>query len=646
ATIAKYKALIGAGGSQFEGLSPKDIARLPSAERIPWAQHLNIAEHLARTPGLGEGVLLFEPRAGRPPTFQGQDLPRGRYLLRARVANVGTPPAGGNYLKLLPRLRAEQVRQLGNSAPPNQRGYLGRVRADITAPEVIEIPFTLDQDQPDLFALYCRQVHERDPTKLKLRPDGSPKPNQALRFWKTGLWLDWYEVIGPLPDDESQPDAHGLVFFDGLRESGPGHEPYVRQIVERFARRALRGAEPGQPLLDGALDLYGLGLQEGYAFESSVKDALSLVLASPPFLYLMEAGSDQRSPISDLELASRLSFFLWSTQPDAELMELARAGRLSAPAQLAEQIARMLDSPRAATFYENFVEQWLELREIDWFKPPMELDAAMLTSISQEPSAFFEHLVKHDLALSNLMSSDFAVVDPLLASFYGLEPAQQPGFQAVQLPQDSVRGGLLSQIIVLTMDGDGRRSMPVHRGAWVLRKLLDAPPAAPPPNVPAFSPDGILGTRAVIELHRNNPACASCHQEMDAIGMGLENFGPLGRWRERERLELMATPNKRGNSTLRRVPKPISVPIDASGALDQGAQPFADYRELRALLAEKQEALVRGLSKALIQYGLGRSVSFMDKPFLDSLVRTTLEQDLGTRSYLVAFLSSQVFRTK
>ena len=399
--------------------------------------------------------------------------------------------------------------------------------------------------------------------------------------------------------------------------------------------------------VDKLLSIYDLRRKAGNKHAAALKETLSLVLASPGFLYLAEPSDDAtRRPLTADELAMRLSYFLWGGPPDETLRELARTGELLKPAVLAAQTDRLLDDPRSAGFIRPFIHQWLVLDRLEFFEFNRDryprFDHATKQSARNEVYETFAHLVRGNGSLADLLQSDYVVIDDVLADYYGLPHPDGPGFQKVSLPQDSPRGGLLGMAAVLAMGSNGDTTSPVERGAWVLRKMLDDPPPPPPANVPSSTrlAGKTLTPRERLKMHQDEPQCASCHRSIDPLGFGLENFDAVGQWRTEDSYQAIDAEGKPDPKQ----PKKTWA-VDPAAEF-YGGPAFKDFPEMRAIIASKQEAFARGFTKSLIEYALGRPCGFSDEPFVDGLVKQSAAKGYGARESIQALVASQEFSTK
>jgi cytochrome c5 len=417
-------------------------------------------------------------------------------------------------------------------------------------------------------------------------------------------------------------------------------EACAEKILSTLARRAYRRpvADPDvQPLLH----LYKTGRSAGGAdegFEAGVRAAVERILVSPQFLFRIErdpvpptgAAPKTAARISDIELASRLSFFLWSSIPDDELLGLAEQGRLSDPALLAGQVRRMLADSRSKALVENFAGQWLFLRNVDAVSPdPKEFpdfNDNLREAFRQETEHFFANLLREDRPVLELLTANYTFVNERLARHYGIPNVYGSHFRRVPVT-DETRHGLLGQGSILTVTSRANRTSPVLRGKWVLDNLLGTPPPPPPPNVPALKERGAeiqnLTMRQRMEQHRSNPVCASCHSRMDPIGFALDNFNPIGQWRTQDA----------GN------------PIDSSGAMADGTR-FDGPVELRKALLKNPEQVVYTVAEKLLTYALGRDVEFYDAPALRRILREADPSEQRWSSLFVGIVQSTPFQMR
>jgi hypothetical protein len=410
-------------------------------------------------------------------------------------------------------------------------------------------------------------------------------------------------------------------------------EACAGKIVERLARRAYRrpvGREDLSPLMA----FYRLGARRA-GFDAGIQEALARILVDPEFLFRVEhdptglnASSAYR--VSDLELASRLSFFLWSSIPDDELLHVAAEGRLKEPDVLARQVRRMLDDPRSSALVSNFAVQWLHLRNVRAISPDVnlfpEFDDNLREAMQQETELFVASQIREDRRVGELLTANDTFLNERLARHYGIPGVHGSHFRRVTL-DDGERAGLLGQASILTVTSHATRTSPVLRGKWILENLLGAPPP-PPPNVPTLPDRGDAGEAASVrerlELHRRNPACASCHSRMDPLGFALERYDAVGRWR---------TDGDEGTH------------IDTAASLPDGTT-FDGPAELRQLLVSRQDEVANTVATKLLTYALGRGIEFYDKPALRAIVREAAAQDYRWSSIIVAIAQSVPFQMR
>jgi cytochrome c5 len=410
-------------------------------------------------------------------------------------------------------------------------------------------------------------------------------------------------------------------------------EVCAKTILSTIARRAYR-----RPLADTdvqtLMEFYARGARNG-GFEAGVQQALERILVSPDFLFRIEQ-EPARAPVNgvyrltDLELASRLSFFLWSSIPDDELLAVAERGRLNNPATLEQQVRRMLADPRAKALVDNFAGQWLVLRNIRDVSPDPDLfpdfDENLRAAFLQETSLFFESQLREDRSASELLSADYTFVNERLARHYGIPNVSGDRFRRVSLANGH-RGGLLGQGALLTVTSYPNRTSPVLRGKWLLETILGTPPPPPPPDVPALGDRGkggqVASVRERLEIHRENPACSGCHSIMDPLGFALENFDPIGRWRTED----------------------AGTPVDASGALPSGAK-FQGMAGLRDLLLQQRDQFANNVTEKLMAYALGRSLEHYDLPSVRRIAREAAPQDYRWSSIILGIAKSATFQMR
>jgi hypothetical protein len=391
-------------------------------------------------------------------------------------------------------------------------------------------------------------------------------------------------------------------------------------------------------------------LDQGYAFEAALRVGLRAVLCSPEFIFLAEPTRPADGRIDEFALASRLSYFLWSSPPDDELFQLARRSELGRPAALRAQVERMLASPKAAAFTKNFTGQWLKLRDLKATEPDTalypEYDVLLEHSILEETLRFFDAVVRDNLSVMEFVDSNWAILNDRLAAHYGIPGVTGVQFRRVALPKDSVRGGVMTQASVLKITANGTTTSPVTRGLWTIENLLGTH-VPPPPNVPAVEPDltGATTLRQQLDRHRNDASCASCHNKIDPAGFALESFDAIGGWRDRYRIPAATTAAvapKDADDPAPAAGFKLGLPVDCSGTLLTG-ESFQGIREFKALLKREPERVARGVAEKLLTYALGRGVGFSDRSTVESIVRHTQPSQYGFRTLIQEVVLSDAF---
>jgi uncharacterized protein DUF1592/uncharacterized protein DUF1588/uncharacterized protein DUF1587/uncharacterized protein DUF1585/uncharacterized protein DUF1595/cbb3-type cytochrome c oxidase subunit III len=518
-------------------------------------------------------------------------------------------PADGRYEL---RLRGRQDKS------PDGRAVVG-VRVDGVDTALVTVPaeegvyatsFELQRGERRL------QVHHSAPKAIDAKKETNPD---------TRLHLDWIEVAGP----ERSASHRRLFSVEGEDRDA------ARTILERFATRAFRRPlAPGE--LDRVLKLFDAGRKEGKGFAAAVRQGLWSVLVSPHFLFRVERDSADRDEAGSVrlngwELASRLSYFLWSTMPDPALLDLAASGTLRDPQVLREQARRMLADPRSRAFVDNFAGQWLGLRKLDQVQPDREMfpqfTEAVRRAMADEASYFFANLVHEDRSILELILADYTFVNEPLARIYGMKGITGDAMRRVPLP-DANRGGVVTMAGILTLTSHPTRTSAVKRGKWILDEILGAPPPPPPPNVPELNeasknrPDAkTLTLRQRLELHRADPQCFGCHRRMDVLGLGLENFDAIGRWREKDGAKA----------------------IDPSGTLPTG-ESFSSPGGMKKILAAAKEDFSRALTEKLCVYALGRTLERGDRRELKRMVEELRKHEYRFSALVESLVTSYPFR--
>jgi len=561
----------------------------------------------------------------------GSDWPPGRYVLRMRLAATDESPLRrrcieyGWWDKLIAITGCREV------------------TGTMQEPQVLEIPIDVPDTPRGSLVIREKGLHDVDGKPHRVFAEGAKENGVWL---EPAIWIDWVEVEGPFDTETAAPALVELLTVpepDKVGATKASTEQDIRGTLTRFAVRAFRGREPDAGYIDRLVAIFEKRRGAGMSFREAVKEPLAIILSSPHFLYLSEpvapatTGAGTRRPLTDLELASRLSYFLTGGPPDDSLLDRARAGNLSHPDVLGAEVDRLLADPKSRRFIDPFAHQWLGLDRLDFFQfndtlyPDYDLPTKALSR--QEIFETIALLVRENATLRQLLESDFVVVNGILGRYYGLDVVGDE-FRKVNLPAGSPRGGLLGMAAVLAMGSNGEHSSPIERGAWVLRKMLHDPPPPAPPNVPQLTRlDGqILTTRERMRMHQEQPQCASCHRRIDPIGFGMENFDAAGRWRTEDSY------TKEGSGTK-------TWTIDPAGAL-YGGPAFKDFFELRDIVATRIDGFAAGFTEALLEYALGRPYGFSDEELRDAIVKQAAAKDYSVREFIHAVVQSDAFRSK
>jgi hypothetical protein len=455
----------------------------------------------------------------------------------------------------------------------------------------------------------------------------------------------------------------------------------AQRLIRSFLPRAFR-RPVSEELASHYVERVHAKLDEGYTFLDAMTYGYKAILSSPYFLLFMEPGSAQAagrsgtlrvprpdsesratatgeliSPqLDDYAVANRLAYFLWSTMPDEELLAAAGRGEFTAPdsvraENLRRQVERMLNSPKSRRFTENFTGQWLDLRQIDATIPDPQLygdfDPLLLWSMPRETHLFFEEVLRHDLSLLEFVDSDWTMLNERLAAHYGIEGIVGNELRKVTLPPGVHRGGVMTQASVLKVTADGTRTSPVLRGKWVLERIIGKPPAPPPPDVPAIEPDirGATTIRQQLDKHRNIASCASCHVHIDPPGFALEQFDPIGGFREFYRA------TARTPAGIVRLPNHTGRPLYRGPDVEKGGQThdgraFQDVDEYKALLLDDKDQLARNLTQKMLIYATGADIQFADREVVEQIVTTLRANNYGLRTLVHEVVQSRIFLNK
>ncbi len=555
------------------------------------------------------GLRTYPLPANEPVEFE-HHLAPGRYLADFSLVRVGI---------------AESV------PPPRLVIGFGQDRRTVEAVRV--------QDETVVYRYWLKVAAGDDQVHVALAPGQSDSPNVVMRAetatnvsgdqrygGNRGLHVDSMVVRGPVRLDQL-PDSHRAIVFCNPDFGDVSRLESARQVVTRFAERAFRRPVTTQKV-DSLLRLFRMANNRGESYERSLQIALTTVLVSPQFLFLVEPEDVKEDRLLDeFELASRLSYFLWSTMPDQPLLGEARRGTLRV--NLAAQASRMLDDPKSEAFVKNFTGQWLQLRKLGGVAPDKDLfpmfDDELRDAMSAETERFFADILRNNRSVLELLDADYTFLNEALARHYGIAGVSGKELQRVAL-NDRQRGGILTQASVLTLTSNHNRTSPVKRGQWILQQILGTPPPPPPPNVEQLDESKqaaeSASLRERLEVHRSNPECASCHNQMDPLGFALENYDAVGRWRTSDG----------------------EFAIDPSGEL-MGGQRFEDAQELKQLLrSTAAKKFTRCLIENMLTYGLGRGLEPYDYCTVEAIRRQLAGDGYRIRNIIFGILKSDAFQ--
>jgi mono/diheme cytochrome c family protein len=441
-------------------------------------------------------------------------------------------------------------------------------------------------------------------------------------------------IAGPFNDSGVADTPSRKKIFSCRPTQASQESACAKEILSRLVRQTYR-----RPVNDVDLQLPMAAYQEGKVeggFEFGIEKALRRILVNPSFLYRFEEAPPSVAkgavyPLNNVALASRLSFFLWSSVPDEELLRVAESGQLSQPKVLDQQVKRMLKDPKAEALVTSFADQWLYLRNVEGQIADAELypsfDENLRQAFRRETQLLFQYIVQEDRSVLELLTANYTFVNERLAKHYDIPNVYGSRFRKVDLPSDSIRGGILGQGSILTVTSYGNRTNPVRRGKWIMENILGAAPPPPPPNVPPLMEvdDGKVRTmRERMAAHRNNAICASCHNILDPIGLSMENFDPIGRWRD----------SYKGGT-----------PIDSTGKLPDGTV-FEGFTGLKQALLKRPDSFVSTLTEKLMIYATGRGLEFYDAPTVRGIVRQAREHDYRFSSLIAGVVNSAPFEMR
>jgi hypothetical protein len=610
----------------------------------------NIADVLSLPPVLMEKYLAAAGKISRTAlgrvrfdaVLERVNAPRG-VSQRTRISEMAPPasrggiefehrfPADAEYV-LRVRLRGAAGQQVPEILDYRLDGtLLRRVEVKLSPKEEdeeqhrVEIRVPVSAGRHRVLVTFLRDDSKDESPHLEYAPDGTARRNP--------LGVDWVEIAGPF-NVKGPGDTESRRLILACRPGAASEEEAcASRILSRLARRAWR-RPVSESEVARLLRFFAMGKQDSGEFEGGLELGLKAILVSPHFLFRVErepAGAKPGVPyeLGGVELASRLSFFLWSSIPDEALLSLAERGELKKPEVFEAQVRRMLADPRARALTTNFAGQWLHLRNLASLKPDPErfpgFDDELREAMSREAELFFDAVRKEDRNVVDFLDARFTFLNERLAGFYGMKGIEGRNFRRIEL-KDGQRGGVMTMAGILAVTSYPTRTSPVIRGKWVLENLLGAPPPPPPPDVPPLKESGIgttVSMRQQMEQHRANPACAACHAKMDPIGFALENYDALGRWRIRDG----------------------EFEIDAAGSLPSGER-FKDAPELKRQLREQPQEFILCFTEKLLTYALGRGVEHTDKPVIRAIAREAARDDYRFSALVLGIARSVPFRMR
>lgn len=503
-----------------------------------------------------------------------------------------------------------------------------------------EIAFSVDSEQVQTDEVESRSQRPSTHTfTVKIREPGEKRlelsftndyydPDFPLATARDrNLYVGDVSVKGPNDRDIKLPKSHLKIISATPNEAQTADEA-ASKVIYAFASRAFRRKANDKDIAK-IKSLYDMAVADGDNYEQALKFALQAVLVSPNFLYKVEVpppADGQPHPLGTFELATSLSYYLWSSMPDDELFRAAARKRLSDPEEYRKQIRRLLADPRAESLVENFAEQWLQLRALREMQPDPDLfpgcDERLLEDMATETKMMFADILRRDASILELLTADFTFLNRRLAKHYGVQGIQGESFKRVSM-DNTQRGGILTHGSILTLTSNPDRTSPVKRGKWIMENLLgEEPPPALPDAAPLENQDALGGTlRERMEQHRKDPNCASCHQKMDQLGFALENYDAVGRWRDNDG----------------------EFPVDASAQLPEGLS-FTGATELQKALSEKlQKQFLTCITEKMLIYALGRGLTYSDQCAVDAIIEKAAKNDYRISEFIIAVAESEPF---
>jgi hypothetical protein len=528
------------------------------------------------------------------------DFKPGIYRIKVRAFE---DQAGPENAKMLVSVNGEPVQEF-------------QVTARRTAPTLYEMPYRAQSGKWKVAVEFLNDFYQ---------------PNNPPANRDRNLWIDYIEIVGPIGGNAGLPESHRRII---PTDPPAGKErEFAQRYLRAFATRAYRRPVSSEEL-ERLMAIFDLAKKYKEPFERGMQLGVQAVLVSPNFLFRAEidpkVNPGAARSLNGYELATRLSYFLWSSMPDARLMMLAGDGSLAKPEVLKSEVRRMLRDRKTIALADNFAEQWLTLRKLEIIVPDPQrfpdFNAELKSAMKEETKRFFSYVVANDRSILDFLDGKYTFINGTLAKHYGIANVQGSEFRKVSL-EGTQRAGVLTQGSILTVTSNPTRTSPTKRGRWVLEQILGTPPPPPPPGADVFATDGKVASAVTLRekmlFHRQKPECASCHQKMDPLGFGLENFDAVGAWRTKDG----------------------DAPIDASGELPTGEK-FAGPTQLRNLLLKDKHQFVHAFSEKMLTYALGRGLATADRCHVDSITKQVEKSKYTFSSLIESIVMSDPFRKR
>jgi hypothetical protein len=607
----------------------------------------NIGDVLSLSPLLMEKYLAAGEKAAKAAIQAAENGTRSSRIAAADFQGGGSPLDGGPARSLAST--GEATYEYDFREPGEYVVSVG-AWAHQAGPENAKLALRVGSPEQEVFEIAARAGNIQTVKKQVTIPEKGRKkigidfvndyyepnhPDKKLRGDRN-LMVEWVE-IKPVNGGGGLPASHvKLITARPDENAAPAWDAASKKVLTPFLKRAFR-RPPTEAEITRFQRITRLALDNRQTFERGIQLAVQAALVSPAFLFRVETDPKPDDPkarrkLTDFELATRLSYFLWSSMPDDRLLGLASAGKLSDPTTLQAELKRMLKDPKAKALADNFAGQWLQLRKLSVVQPDTgrfpSFDESLRQAMKAEAESFFTHVVQQDRSILEFLDSDYTFLNERLAKHYGIPGVSGPQLRKVALT-DGKHGGLLTQAAVLTLTSNPGRTSPVKRGKWVMENILGTPPPPAPPNVPALDkPDNqveqkTMTVRQRLEEHRKNPSCASCHRQMDSIGFALERFDGIGAWREKDGF----------------------YAIDTSGELADGTK-FSDAVSLKKVLLGRKTQFTKTLTEKLLTYAIGRGIEPTDRCNIDAMAGTVAQSGFRFSAVVEAIVASPPFRER